>query len=545
MFGAALLLLLLACVNVTNLMLARGSVRAREMAVRVALGAGRGRLVRQLLTESFVLAAAGTVAGLGLAYVGVRVLQAYGAAQLPRLDSIPFDARLLAFILAVLLITGLIVGFAPALRLAGTSLKALINESGRSATGGGASHRMLKGMIVAEIALAITLVAGAGWLMRSFANLGVSTPGFDPEGRLAFDVLLPPARILPPSGSGPVNNTMVTERVLAWTSDLSARLRAIGGVTGVATAATFPFGSNRDGVLYIGVHGNVLDPDHPLVARAHRVNHDFFDVMGTKILAGRNFTADDRATTTPVAIVNRTFVRRYLEGRDPLSSQFAAGYPAVPAEPLLTIVGVVEDMKYVSMALPGDPAYYTPQAQGPYFAQTVVVRTSLQDPTSIAGSVRAAVKAMDPQLPVEARALTDIVAASLARQRLGMTLMMLFAAAALGLAAIGIYGVISYASAQRTGEVATRMALGATPSNVFWLMMEQGRSLAIVGTIAGMAIAYAAGRAGSSLLYEVQASDPIILASATALVVGITLLSIVVPARRASRVDPSKVLRLD
>jgi predicted permease len=542
--GAALLLLLLACVNVTNLMLARGSVRSREIAVRVALGAGRGRLIRQLLTESFVLTTAGTIVGLLLAYVGVRVLQAYGAAQLPRLDRVPFDARLLVFILAVLLVTGLLVGFAPALRLAGSSLKALINESGRSATGGAAAHRMLKGMIVAEIALAITLVAGAGWLMRSFANLGVSAPGFVPEGRLAFDVLLPPSRILPPPGSGPVTNAMVTERVLAWTRDLSDRIRAIGGVTGVATAATFPFGSNRDGVLYIGLQGSVLDPDHPLPARAHRVSHDFLQVMGAKMIAGRSFTADDRAGTTPVAIVNKTFVRRYLGSRDPLTAQFQAGYPA-PVAPLLTIVGVVEDMKYVSMAQPGDPAYYMPEAQGPFFAQTIVVSTSLPDPTRISGSVRAAVKAMDPQLPVQPRALTDIIAASLTRQRLGTTLMMMFAVAALGLAAIGIYGVISYASAQRTGEVATRMALGATPANVFWLMMEQGRSLAIVGTITGVVVAYAAGRAGSSLLYEVRASDPIILTSATALVVGITLLSIVIPARRASRVEPSKVLRLD
>jgi putative ABC transport system permease protein len=451
----------------------------------------------------------------------------------------------LGFALATLVVTGLIVGFAPALRLAGTSLKSLMNESGRSSTGGGAAHRMLKGMIVAEIALAITLVAGAGWLVKSFANLGAAGGGFTTDGRLAFDVLLPPARILPPPGTTQITNAMVTDRLMAWTNDIRDRLRTVGGVTGVATAATFPFGTNRDGVLYLGFSFQPVDPNHPLVARAHRVSHDFFDVMGVKMIAGRGFTVDDRLTTAPVAIVNKTFARRYLTGRDPLSVQFASGYPDVPATPLFQVVGVVDDVKYVSIAQAADPAYYTPEAQGPYFAQTVVVRTSLADPVRAAGSVRAAIKAMDPLLPIEPRSLSDIVEASLVRQRLGMTLMMLFAVAALALAAVGIYGVISYASAQRTGEVATRMALGATPSNVFWLMMHQGRTLAILGTVVGMSVAYAAGRAGSSLLYEVRASDPRILLSATALVIAITFLSIVVPARRASRVDPSRVLRLE
>ena len=190
-------------------------------------------------------------------------------------------------------------------------------------------------MIVAEIALAITLVAGAGWLVRSFANLGTAGPGFVADGRVAFDVLLPPARILPPppapgSGAAPISQAVVSDRVMAWTRDLSDRLRAIRGITSVATAATFPFGVNRDGVLYVGIQGTPLEPDHPLSARAHRVSQEFFDTMGIRIVAGRNFTADDRYTTAPVAIVNRTFARRYLGGRDPLSAQFAAGYRKCP-----------------------------------------------------------------------------------------------------------------------------------------------------------------------------------------------------------------------
>ena len=542
--GAAALLLLLACVNVTNLLLARGTVRAREMAVRVALGAGRGRIIRQLLTESFVLSTAGTLVGLPMAYFGVRLLLTFGASDLPRLDRVPFDASVLGFALATLIVTGLLVGFAPALRLAGTSLKALMNESGRSSTGGGAAHRTLKAMIVAEIALAITLVAGAGWLVRSFANLGAAGAGFVPEGRVVFDVLLPPARIMPPPGS-PVNIAVVSDRLLTWTQDLSDHLRAIRGVTSVATAASRPFGPNRDGATYIGIYGSVIDPDHPLVSQARGVSPEFFDTMGVKLVAGRHFTPDDRPDTTQVVIVNKTFVRRYLNGKDPLTAQFSQGYPQVPATPLLTIVGVVDDVKYESIAQPAVPGYYRPEAQSPYFTQTVVINTSLADPGSISASVRSAVKAFDPLLPIEPRLLTDIVSASLSRQRLGMTLMMLFAGAALALAAVGIYGVISYASSQRMGEVATRVALGATPSSVFWLMMNQGRALAIVGTVLGVGMAYVVGWAGSSLFYEVRASDPLILLSATALVVGITFLSIVIPARRASHVDPSRVLRLD
>jgi predicted permease len=543
--GGAALLLVLACVNVTNLMLARGTMRAREMAVRVALGAGRMRIVRQLLTESFVLASAGALLGFVLAFAGVRILLAYGASELPRLNRVPFDTSVFGFALAALVVTALAVGFAPALRLAGSSLKGLMNESGRSSTGGGTGHRMLKAMIVAEIVVAITLVAGAGWLVRSFENLGAAGMGFVPEGRLVFDVLVPPGRILPPPGSGPVTGAMVSDRVIAWTRELSDRLRAIGGVTDVGTAASFPLGTNRDGVLYLGVQGDTIDPDHPLVTRAHRVSPEFFKAMGIKMIAGRGFTADDRQGTQPVAIVNRAFAQRYLGGKDPLTARFAAGYPNVPSEPLLTIVGVVDDVKYVSIAEAAHPAHYIPQAQAPYFVQSVVINSSLADPLKLVAPVRAAIKAQDPLLPVDPRPVSDIVSAALKPQQLGMTLMLLFAAAALALAAIGIYGVISYASAQRQGEVATRMALGATPANVFWLMMNQGRTLAILGTVIGVPAAYSAGRTSSGLLYEVRASDPIVLASATALVVGITFLSIVIPARRAARIDPSRVLRLD
>jgi putative ABC transport system permease protein len=400
-------------------------------------------------------------------------------------------------------------------------------------------------MVIAEIALAITLVAGAGWLVRSFANLGTTDAGFVARGRLVFDVMLPASRLLPPPGSGQATAAMIAERQIAWTRRLEERLRPIAGVSSIATTATLPFGTDRDGVLYLGVQGEVVDPDHPRVARAHRVSDRFFEAMGITVVGGRGFTADDRASTAPVAVVNRTFARRYLGGRDPLTAKFTAGYPDVPAAPVYTVVGVVEDVKYVSLADAADPAYYTPAAQTPYFSQAVVLNTSLADPERIASTVRAAVTAMDPELPVTPHSLNELVTLSLRRQRLGMTLMLLFAAAALALAAVGIYGVIAYASAQRVSEVATRMALGATPSDMFWLLMNQGRVLAMAGTVMGLGVAYAAGKAGSSLLFEVRASDPVVLAAATTIVLVITALAVLFPARRVSRIEPSRVLRLD
>jgi putative ABC transport system permease protein len=275
------------------------------------------------------------------------------------------------------------------------------------------------------------------------------------------------------------------------------------------------------------------------------VSPNFFEVMGIKMMGGRAFTSADRQGTTPVTIVNRSFVRRYLGGRDPLREQFAFGYPTIDPKTMRAIVGVVDDVKYGSLAEAPEPIFYVPQDQAPYWQQTIVVATSLSDPMTIVPSVRAAIRSVDPQLLVQFASVQQIVSSSLRLQRLGLMLMMVFAFAALGLAAIGIYGVIAYSSAQRVGEVATRMALGATPANVFWLMVNQGRTLSVLGMLLGLMAAFATGRVIASQLYEVRASDPLILVSAVALVLMITFLAIVLPARRASRVDPARVLRLD
>jgi len=535
-FGATALLLLLACVNVTNLLLGRGAARAREIAVRTALGASRGRIVRQLLTESFVVTVLGGITGLGLAFAGVRALQTLGASKLPRMATVPFDANVLGFAAIVLVISGLILGLAPALRLARTDLKALINESGRSTSAGRGTIRMMGVMTVAEVALALMLVAGAGWLVQSFSRLRATDPGFVAEGRLMVDV-----RPDPQSVRGP-------DQLLAWTRNLFDRLRAIPGVTSVGSTAAFPLRGQLDSSVTVLFQGDPEETSRTQGTRLRLVTPGFFSAMGVPILSGRDFSDDDRRNTAPVAVVNRAFVRRYMSGKDPLRTSFTWGYPTIDPKSTRTIVGVVGDIRYKSIAEEAEPSFYVSQGQFPFPRQTVILATRTADPSalaSLATTTRAEIARIEPQLAVDVDTLSHYVGATLTRQQLGMTLMLLFGATALVLAAVGIYGVIAYASAQRLGEMATRLALGASPGQVFWLLMRRGQTLAALGVVIGLSAAYAGGRAVASMVYGIHASDPLVLATATLVVVAITWVATAIPARRASRIDPILALRGD
>jgi putative ABC transport system permease protein len=531
--SATALLLLLACVNVTNLLLARGAARAREMAVRVALGAGRGRLVRQLLTESIALATAGALAGLFVAYAGVRLLLVIGAAKLPRLDDVPFDASVLLFALVALIVSGVLVGFAPALRLARTDVKTLMNESGRSSSGGRGTTRWLGAMTIAEIALAITLVASAGWLIRGFSSLSSTDPGFVADGRLFFNV----------SYQGPkYQNQAMVDTV---SKDLRERLRGLPGVTAVGATSNFPLLPTPENSLFIQLQGQVMDPAQPMGSRQRWVTPGFFDTMGIKRIAGRDFGPEDRMGTSPVVIINRTFARRYLSGRDPIGVRFSFGYPNINPQSESEVIGVVDDVRQKSLTDAPEPAFYSSMGQTPLRRHTMVIATKSGDTGSLQSSIREEVRKVDSQIAVEFQSASDLVRSTLRRQELGMTLMLIFGAVAVTLAMVGVYGVVAYATSQRTGEVATRLALGATPANVFWLVLKQGRTLAIVGAVIGVAMAYGAGRIVSSRLYAVHAADPLILGGGVALVVGIALLATMIPAYRAARLDPARVLRPD
>ena len=528
--SATALLLLLACVNVTNLLLARGSARAREMAVRVSLGAGRGRIVRQLLTESVLLATAGAVLGVAVAYAGVRALLALGASRLPRLESVTFDAKVLIFALAALVITGLIVGFAPAIRLARTDVRTLLNETGRSTSGGRATARWLSVMTVVEIALAIMLVAGAGWLVRTFSNLRTIDAGFIADKRLIFDVSFQGQRY--PNG----------DSVHAARNALIEKLRAIHGVSAVGATSAYPLRGALENSLILALHGESVDPTNPMGSRQRLATPGFFAAMGAKIEQGRDFGPEELPNTQQNVIVNRTFAKRYLSGRDPIGVKFSAGYPAPNPNNEVTIIGVVNDIRQKSLELEAEPAFYSALTQIPARRMTMVVSTSTADIGPVQAAIRDELRKADPQMAIDFERATDVVAATTSRQELGMTLMLIFGAVAVALAAVGIYGVVAYAAAQRRDELATRLALGATPLGVFWLVMKHGGILALIGTAIGLAVAYLSGRLVSSQIYAVRASDPLMLSAAILLVVAIAALATMIPAWRASRLSPARVL---
>jgi predicted permease len=525
------LLLLLACVNVANLLLARGAARAREMAVRAALGAGWGRLVRQLLTESVLLAAAGTIVGVGVGGLGLRALLAIGASKLPRLDAVPFDARVLLFSLAVLVVTGAIIGLAPAVRLLRSDMKTLMNDSSRSASAGRGTTRWLMTMTVAEVALAIMLVAGAGWLVRGFANLRNTDAGFVTDKRLLFDA----------SFLGPQYRTPAAVRQAQL--DLLTAVRSVRGVAGVGLVSAYPMRGTLESSLLAQFHGEPFDPANPPGTRQRFVSAGLFSAMGTPIIKGRDFGSGDLPNTVPVAIVNRVFVDRNLKGRDPIGVQFSAGYPAPDPRNELTIVGVVGDVRQKSLADPAEPTFYQPLTQLPLQRVTAVVSMSQSDPSAVERAIRAEVRKLNPTMALDFDLASDVVGGTLRRQELGMALMLVFGGIAIVLAAVGIYGVVSYAGSLRRDEMATRLALGASPRSVFLLVMKQGATLGLVGAGIGVGLAYSSGQVISSRVYAIRASDPVILAIAALLITAITLLATTIPAARAARLNPANALQ--
>ena len=525
------LLLLLASVNVANLLLARSAARAREMAVRAALGAGWGRLVRQLLTESMVLAAAGTIVGVAVGALGLRALLAIGASTLPRLDTVPFDTRVLVFSLLMLIVTGAIIGLAPAVRLMRSDMKTLMNDNSRSASAGRGTTRWLMTMTVAEVALAIMMLAGAGWLVRAFANLRRTDAGFVADKRLLFDVSFLGARYPNP------------ETVRQAHLDLVAAVKGVRGVSDVGLVSAYPMRGTLEGSLLAQFHGEPFDALSAPHTRQRLASPGLFAAMGTPIIKGRDFGSGDLPNTIPVAIVNRVFVERYLKDRDPIGVQFSAGYPTPDPRNEVTIVGVVGDVRQNSLAEPAEPAFYAPLSQFPLQSATVVVSMAGSDPIALERAIRAEMRKLNPSMAVDFELASDVVGGTLRRQQLGMALMLIFGGIAIVLAAVGIYGVVSYAGSLRREEMATRLALGASPRSVFVLVLKQGVMLGLIGAAIGLTLAYFSGQVISNRVYAIRASDPLILGLATLLITGITFLATTIPALRAARLSPANVLR--
>src|SRR4029077_3609134 len=371
----------------------------------------------------------------------------------------------------------------------------------------------------------------AGWLVRGFANLRNTDAGFVTDKRLLFDV----------SFFGPQYRT--PDAVRQAPLDLLRTVKGVRGVTDVGLVSGYPMRGTLEGSLLAQFHGQPFDAANPPGTRQRLASEGLFAAMGTPIIKGRDFGTGDLPKTVPVAIVNRVFVERYLKGRDPIGVQFSAGYPAPDPKNEVTIVGVVGDVRQKALAEPAEPAYYIAMTQAPLQRATAVVSMSQSDPVAVEQAIRAEVRKINPTMALDFELASDLVGGTLRRQELGMTLMLVFGGIAIVLAAVGIYGVVSYAGSLRRDEMATRLALGASPRSVFLLVMRQGVTLGLVGAAIGLGLAYFSGQLISNRVYAIRASDPVILAIATLLITAITFLATTIPAARAARLNPASALQ--
>jgi len=523
LLGAVGLVLLVACANVANLLLARASVRRTELAVRSALGAGRSRLRRQLLTESLVLGAAGAAIGLTVAYVATRVLVTAHPADIPRLENVAVNGPVVWFTVGLALTTSLVFGTLPALQSSAASLAIGVREGTRGGTGS-RGHRMRGALVVAEVALAVVLLAGAGLLIRSFVGLTQADPGFRPEQLVSFRVTLQGARY--DNGAA----------VRASVDEMLGRLRALPGITSTAATNVLPL-SGRGSLVGFSVEDAAAPPPNvnPEIALTAVTPH-YFRTVGAPLRRGRHLTEQDHRDAPLVAIVNEAAVRRWFPDQDPIGRRVRTS--GVPWE----IVGIVTDIVQRNAADPALPALFVPFAQQTPRSVKVVVRTA-GDPEPIASSIPPVVRAIDSDLATADLApVTELVARSVARPRFYTGLLTLFAAVALTLAATGIFGVMNYAVTQRTREISIRMALGARRAEVVNTIVRRGVALALIGGGCGLGLAVALTRVLQDQLFGITHLDPLALGGALGVLVASAALAALLPARRAANLDPAMTL---
>ena len=534
LFGAVGLVLLIACANFASLLLARGFARRQEMLIRAALGAGQGRLIRKLLTESTLLSFCGGAAGFLLAQWGTRMLLALTPDELRWLNGTHMDSRVLLFVFTVSALTGILFGIAPALLAARTEVAAALNEGGRSKTASAAGHRVRKILVTAEVAFALVLLVGAGLLMKGFSRLHAVNPGFNPSGVLTVYLQLPATRY----------REIPTQT--QFRRELLARLNSLPGLqTGMIT--DIPLGGN-----YVG-HNLVIDGrppvpkgDEPLV-QTLTVMGDYFRVMQIPLRAGRDFTAMDREGQPLVAMVNEEFVTQFFPRENPVGSRIAWA-PDVGSPSWMTIVGVVGDVKHSGLSQPTDPAVYTPFVQSDERWKrfmTLAIRTK-NSSSGLIQEVKAQVWSIDSQIPLsDVQTMEQRMAMSLAQQRFYMLLLGAFAALAMVLAGVGIYGVVAYTASQSTHEIGIRMALGGQRRDVLRLILTEAAKLTFIGIFVGIVGALALTRVMAGLLFEVKPGDPAILATVATLLALVALAACYIPARRATRIDPMVALRYE
>jgi putative ABC transport system permease protein len=534
LFSATGLLLLLAAVNVTNLTLARGSDRTREIAIRAALGASARVIVLQLVCESLLLAMAGGVLGLAAAYAAVRLLMRFGGSHLPRLDAVSFDMTVIGLAVVLVAATGILVGLLPALRLAGGDISVLMNESSRSVRGSKKTRRLLAAFVVAEVAIAVALVAGAVRLVRSFENVQRIDPGFQVGNQIVVDVVHPDIAYQEPL------------RMNAWWTAVESRVLSAGAAQ-VASTSALPLQREWDTTTFVDLRSQ---PGIPLEkrpnARIRFVSPAFFSVMGIRILAGRSFTAADKPGAPPVAILNESFVKRFLRDFDPLREQLRGFSNKIVDGKIVredaAVVGIVADVKYSALTATSEPTVYVPAGEFFTLRQTLIVQPAEGRQISMP-QIRAAILEVEPKVALDFGTMTETVATSLERERLGMMLMSGFGLAALLLAIVGVFGVIAYVVSQRLGEMAIRQALGATRGQVFNLVLGDGLRVAALGVLLGLLIAWWEGRLIAVYLYQVRAGDPVVLLASALVVAMAAITAVVIPARRAATLEPARVLR--
>jgi predicted permease len=524
LFGAVACVLLIACANIANLLLARFAARRKEIAARFALGATRMDVVRQMVTESLVVALLGGVVGVLLAQWAIGAVVTLGADLIPRAAEIRLDPAALAFSLLVTIVTGLAIGVLPALQAARVNVNEALKEAARGSTGAG--HRLRAGLLVAEVSLSLVLLIAAGLLLTSFARLQRVQPGFQPEGVFTAQLVLPPERY-----SG--------EKLVAFFEQFYRRLSTLPGASSAALTDRVPLtGGNTPAP--VAVKGRPVPPmsERPQANR-HLVSPKYFATLGIPIRAGRDFTERDSSTVPHVVIINETFAKRHLPGENPVGRTLITGMAQLPSE----IVGVVADVRGAALNTPPDAEYFLPALQRPEGFTNVLVRTNV-NPTSMAASVREALRAVDADLPLlEPQALSTRIAQTIADRRLALMLLGAFAGLALLLASLGVYSVMAHLVAFRTNEIGIRMALGATPGAVMRMVLGHGRRLTLVGVAIGVVGAFFVSRLMQQALFEVNAADPVIYTAVAAMLLLVAEFASWLPARRATRIDPVIALR--
>jgi len=559
--GATAVLLLITCINVANLLLARGVVRTSEFALREALGARRWRVFRQLTTESFVLCCLGGVLGLAVAVGAIKLLEAIGPADLPRFGTLSIDANVFLFAAACVLVVAFVVGFAPALRVSRGDLSALINTGGRSAAVAPGRNRVFGALVIAEIAFAVVLVIGAGLLVRSYSQLASADPGFDPQRMLTL-VLNVPGRLDVSNPRFDQERQTVTYDgtgmlpVALFYQELVRRIEALPGVASAGATSAAPLHQGLFPVTLaaypvVGSSAAVTDQ----LAYGNQVAPEYFTTLGIRPLAGRLLEPTDRRGAAGVAIVSQTYARAYLDGENPVGRRIAlpgggswrvGGIAFQLGERVVDeveIVGVIPDIKQGSLQDDVQPAVYIPQEQWILRKMAIVVRAETDDPAALIPGIRRELAALDSTIPAVFAVYSDIVAASLSRHRLGAVVLVVFGLVSLTLAAVGTYGLISFSVNQRFNEIAVRSAFGAERVNLLKMFVTRALQLAAIGVVLGVGGAIAMRQVVASQLYETSALDPWVLALVPLTMLAVTLLASYVPARRASQIDVCAALR--